>query len=100
MKCSIKSSALGFLTKEELVLVIAGFATTMTYVAILLLKHLIYALRSKNWYEIAFNLAIIVYGLIAISLLLIWHRCGSVLETSMDSFYSISIMAFSNLPPS
>ena len=65
------SIAQGLLTKEELVLVIAGFATTMTYVAILLLKHLIYALRSKNWYEIAFNLAIIVYGLIAISPLLI-----------------------------
>jgi len=64
------SIAQGFLTREELVFIIVGFATAMAYVVAFLLKHLFNTLHSKSWCEVAFNLAIVAYGLITISPLL------------------------------
>jgi hypothetical protein len=59
------SIAQSVLTREELILVVVGFAAAVIYVAIFLLRHLIYALLNKSWHEIAFDLATLIYGLIA-----------------------------------
>jgi hypothetical protein len=60
------SIAQSVLTKEELVFVVVGFIAMMIYVVTLLLSHLIYVLRSKSWYEITLDLAILTYGLIVV----------------------------------
>lgn len=60
------SIAQGVLTREELILVAIGFGATVIYVATFLLRHLVYVIRNKSWYEVALDLAILLYGLLAV----------------------------------
>lgn len=60
------SIAQSVLSREELITVMVGFIASMIYVAIFLLRHLIDAVRNKKWFEIAFDLAILLLGVIAI----------------------------------
>ena len=50
----------------EFMLVVIGFVAMIFYVIIILLEHLIRALRIQKWHIIAFDFTIIVYGLIAL----------------------------------
>jgi len=70
------SIAQGVLTREELISVAIGFGTAVIYVTIFLLRHLIYVIRNKSWYEITFDLAILSYGLLA-ALPMVMPRIGT-----------------------
>jgi hypothetical protein len=50
----------------EFMLVVIGFVAMIFYVIIILLEHLIRALRIQKWHIIAFDFTIIVYGLMAL----------------------------------
>jgi hypothetical protein len=60
------SIAQGVLTREELILVAIGFGVAVIYATIFLLRHLINVIHNKSWYEMAFDLAILTYGLLAV----------------------------------
>jgi hypothetical protein len=60
------SIAQGVLSGEELIIVMIGFIASMLYVVIFILKHLNDAVRNKKWFEISFDLAMLLYGLISI----------------------------------
>jgi hypothetical protein len=65
------SIAQGILTREELALVALGFGVMMVYVAVILLRHLIHVLSTKNIYATTLDLAILLYGGIALLPLII-----------------------------
>jgi len=58
--------AQGVLKWWEFILLVIGFVAMMLYVIIILLEHLIRALSSQNRHIVAFDLTIIIYGLIAL----------------------------------
>jgi hypothetical protein len=65
------SIAQGILTREELALVALGFGNMMMYIIVILLRHIIYALNTKNVYIAIPDLAILIYGDIALLPLII-----------------------------
>jgi hypothetical protein len=65
------SIAQGILTREELALVALGFGIMIIYIVVILLRHIIYALNTKNVYIAIPDLAILIYGGIALLPLII-----------------------------
>jgi len=65
------SIAQGILTREEIALEALGFGAMMVYAAVILLRRLIHVLSTKNIYAATLDLAILLYGSIALLPLII-----------------------------
>jgi hypothetical protein len=65
------SIAQGILTREELALVALGFGIMTIYMVVILLRRITYALNTKNVYAAILDLAILMYGGIALLPLII-----------------------------
>jgi hypothetical protein len=78
----------------EFMLVVIGFVAMIFYVIIILLEHLIRALRIQKWHIIAFDFTIIVYGLMALLPLTMRGIGPDLFLASMDTFHSIIYITY------